>query len=84
MREHDHPTFDLHQHDDDRLISAINGTVDHQHDNHPRHRHDVNGSIIYLDDWPAPVDDVAAAIGRFLAAPDLIGEYGYDITHRSR
>ena len=85
--------YDYHEHVDHHDATT------HSHDDHPRHHHDANGSIHYYpapgvvdvhnrDDinrrtdaaWDRDPDD--SDLDRLLA--ELIGERGYDITHRTR
>lgn len=44
MPDNDHVTFDYHVH-----AGHDNDVCTHSHDDHPRHHHDRNGSIQYLD-----------------------------------
>jgi len=71
MPEH-HYVYDYHEHERTQHIFPAG----HNHDDPPRHYHDPNGSIHYLDIFhlDSPVD---------IRRPALIGESGYDITHRT-
>jgi len=84
--------YDYHEHND--YIHRTTG-FSHVHDRHPYHHHDVNGSIQYYNhDGPTVAVDNGRADAAWDRDPDdsdidrqlapLIGESGYDISHRTR
>jgi len=83
MPDNDHVVFDYHEHthylDDGTRLDRPLLKHDHQHDHYPRHTHDVNGSICYY--FHSPGNNVA--LYHLPGGAGLIGESGYDITHRT-
>lgn len=86
MPNNDDLVFDYHEH------PGLNDVCTHDHDDHPRHHHDRNGSVIYLDDLSIKrgPDDYIGAVARFFNVDDggtdafgNIGVGGYDVTHRT-
>lgn len=80
--DNDHLLFDYHTH------HGTEHNITHSHDDHPRHRHDANGSVIYLADLAVGIGrDLHAAVDNLNRRTDgaaPIGTGGYDITHRTR
>ena len=76
-------TYDHHVHADHQYVCT------HDHDQHPRHHHDHNGSVYYYP-FPGVVDvHNASDLRAWERDPDhdpadLIGAAGYDITLRTR
>lgn len=71
-----HDIFDWHEH------HGAHHHCTHEHDDHPRHHHDANGSIHYLNGLVAS-RNVVHTHAHDLTPADLIGASGFDITHRT-
>lgn len=85
MPHNDNLIFDYHEHHDHLVVT-------HDHDNHPRHHHDRNGSILYNNGIVATnirsysffTDNIVAGIlNKLTDDNDVIGCGGNDIDRRT-